>query len=70
MSLCNHNFSATQYALLSSMWAFTRDVGAAPAGGMAEVMGWPFFFLATFFAALPALGLLLILRRNILSDAV
>ncbi len=70
MSLCNHNFSATQYALLSSLWAFTRDVGAAPAGGMAEIMGWPFFFLATFFAALPALGLLLILRRNTLPDTV
>jgi PAT family beta-lactamase induction signal transducer AmpG len=68
MSLCNHNFSATQYALLSSLWAFTRDFGAAPAGGMAEIMGWPFFFLATFFAALPALALLLVIRRNTLPE--
>ena len=68
MSLCNHNFSATQYALLSSLWAFTRDVGAAPAGGMVEIMGWPFFFLSTFFVALPALGLLRVLRRNTLPD--
>jgi PAT family beta-lactamase induction signal transducer AmpG len=68
MSLCNHNFSATQYALLSSLWAFTRDVGAAPAGGMVEIMGWPFFFLTTFFVALPALALLQVLRRNTLPD--
>ena len=68
MSLCNHNFSATQYALLSSLWAFTRDFGAAPAGGMAEIMGWPLFFLATFFAALPALALLLVIRRNPLPE--
>ncbi len=68
MSLCNHGFSATQYALLSSLWAFTRDVGAAPAGGMAEVMGWPFFFLTTFFLALPALALLRVLMRNNLPD--
>lgn len=64
MSLCNHDLSATQYALLSSLWAFTRDVGAAPAGGMAEIMGWPLFFLMTFVVALPALALLLIMRRN------
>ena len=70
MSLCNHGFSATQYALLSSLWAFTRDVGAAPAGRMVEVMGWPYFFLTTFFVALPALALLLVLRRNPLPETV
>ena len=68
MSLYNHGFSATPYALLSSLWAFTRDVGAAPAGRVAEIMGWPVFFLITFFVALPALALLLILRRNGLPD--
>ena len=70
MSLCNRGFSATQYALLSSLWAFTRDVGAAPAGRMAEVMGWPFFFLTTFFVALPALVLLRVLGRYTPPDPV
>ena len=70
MSLCNHGFSATQYALFSSLWAFTRDVGAAPAGRMAEIMGWPLFFLTTFFIALPALILLLVLGRKTLPDPV
>ncbi len=58
MSLCNPRFSATQYALLSSLFAVSRDVFAAPAGGWAEWMGWPGFFLFTLGAALPALGLL------------
>ena len=70
MSLCNRGFSATQYALLSSLWAFTRDVGAAPAGRMAEVMGWPVFFLTTFFVALPALVLLRVLGRYTPPDPV
>ena len=64
MSLCAHGLSATQYALLSSLWAFTRDVGASPAGRLAESMGWPLFFLVTFIVAIPALGLLAILRRK------
>ncbi|QLL29835.1 AmpG family muropeptide MFS transporter [Thermosynechococcus sichuanensis E542] len=58
MSLCNPQFSATQYALLSSLFAFSRDVLAAPAGKAAEIMGWPLFFLFTIGAALPALLLL------------
>ncbi|WP_448526889.1 AmpG family muropeptide MFS transporter [Parathermosynechococcus lividus] len=58
MSLCNPQFSATQYALLSSLFAFSRDVLAAPAGKAAELMGWPLFFLFTIGAALPALLLL------------
>jgi len=58
MSLCNPQFSATQYALLSSLFAFSRDVLAAPAGKAAEVMGWSLFFLFTIGAALPALLLL------------
>lgn len=58
MSLCDARFSATQYALLSSLFAISRDIFSAPAGKLAEVMGWPLFFFFTFLAALPALALL------------
>jgi len=58
MSLCNPRFTATQYALLSSLFAVSRDVFTAPAGRLAEIMGWPLFFLFTLAAALPALALL------------
>jgi MFS transporter, PAT family, beta-lactamase induction signal transducer AmpG len=58
MSLCNQQFSATQYALLSSLLAFSRDIMVAPSGGWAANLGWPNFFLATAFLALPGLLLL------------
>jgi PAT family beta-lactamase induction signal transducer AmpG len=57
-SLCNPRFSATQYALLSSLMAAGRDVATAPSGMLAQSMGWPAFFLASFIAALPGLLLL------------
>lgn len=58
MSLCNPAFSATQYALLSSLQAFSRDILTAPAGVWAEATGWSLFFLLTALAALPGLVLL------------
>jgi len=58
MSLCNARFTATQYALLSSLMAFSRDILVAPAGVVAEAIGWRWFFLITVIAALPGLALL------------
>lgn len=58
MSLCSKRFSATQYALLSSVMSVARDVVVAPAGRIAEVTGWPTFFLLTLLAGIPALLLL------------
>lgn len=58
MSLCSKRFSATQFALLSSLMAAARDVLVAPAGRIAETTGWPVFFLLTLAAGLPALLLL------------
>lgn len=58
MSLCNQRFSATQFALLSSLMAVSRDILVAPAGGIAKATGWPVFFLITIVAALPGLLLL------------
>ncbi len=58
MSLCNQRFSATQFALLSSLMAVSRDILVAPAGRLAETTGWPLFFLITMLAALPGLLLL------------
>lgn len=58
MSLCNQRFSATQYALLSSLMAVSRDILVAPAGRLVEITGWPLFFLISIAAALPGLLLL------------
>jgi MFS transporter, PAT family, beta-lactamase induction signal transducer AmpG len=58
MSLCNPRFSATQYALLSSLIAVGRDVIASPSGSIAEKLGWPAFFLISIIAAIPGMLLL------------
>lgn len=58
MSLCNQSFSATQFALLSSLMAVSRDILVAPAGRLVEVTGWSWFFIITIFAAVPGLVLL------------
>jgi MFS transporter, PAT family, beta-lactamase induction signal transducer AmpG len=58
MSLCNQRFSATQFALLSSLMAFSRDILVAPAGIFAKEIGWSGFFLFTLLAAVPGLILL------------
>ena len=60
MSLCNPRFSATQYALLSGVYALSRSLLAAPAGLVAERVGWSTFFLLTVAAAAP--GFLLLAR--------
>ena len=45
MSLCNQRFSATQYALLSSLMAVSRDILSAPGGAIAAVTGLVYIFL-------------------------
>jgi PAT family beta-lactamase induction signal transducer AmpG len=63
--LCSREFTATQYALLSSMATVGLNVLAASGGALAEALGWiPFFVLSTLFC-LPSLALLLwIMRRT------
>src|SRR6266480_905576 len=58
MSMCNKRFTATQFALLSSLMAASRDILVAPAGKIAESAGWPSFFLITVAMAIPPLVLL------------
>lgn len=60
MSICDRRFTATQYALLSSLTAITRTIAGAPSGFLAKALGWEFYFLACMFCAIP--GLLLLLR--------
>ncbi len=62
--LCSPAFTATQYALLSSLAAVGRTMVASSGGVLAERLGWvPFFLLATV-ATLPALVLLIWIARH------
>jgi MFS transporter, PAT family, beta-lactamase induction signal transducer AmpG len=57
-SLCSPAFTATQYALLSSLAAVGRTLVASLGGVLAERLGWVPFFLLTTVATIPALILL------------
>lgn len=57
-SITNRKFSATQFALLSSLMGIPRTLVAAPTGLLAESLGWPGFFTLCTVIAIP--GLLMI----------
>jgi len=65
MSLCNRRFSATQYALLSSLAAIGRTFVAPSSGFIVEAVGWSSFFLFTALTAIPGLLLLFVVRSSI-----
>lgn len=62
--LCNVAYTATQYALLSSLAAVGRTIVASSGGALADAWGWTQFFLFTTVVTLPALLLLLWMMRR------
>ncbi len=58
MGMCNHRFTATQYAFLSSLAALGRIFISPTSGFLVESIGWSGFFFITFLVALPGLALL------------
>jgi MFS transporter, PAT family, beta-lactamase induction signal transducer AmpG len=63
--LCSPAYTATQYALLSSLAAVGRTMLASSGGLLAASLGWVPFFMLTTVVTLPALLLLVwISRRN------
>jgi PAT family beta-lactamase induction signal transducer AmpG len=62
MCLCDKRFTATQYALLSSITALARGYLTAPSGWVVNRIGWGGYFLLCAAAAVP--GLLLLLRYD------
>ncbi len=63
-SLCNVAYTATQYALLSSLMTLARDAVAATSGKMVELVGWPMFFTLTALMTVPGLVVLYVLERR------
>lgn len=64
-ALCNVRFSATQYALLSSLAAIGRVLLGPIAAVLVERIGWADFFVVTAISALPGLALIVLLRERI-----
>jgi PAT family beta-lactamase induction signal transducer AmpG len=69
-SLCNISYTATQYALLSSLANLGRTAFSAQAGFVADEVAWSFFFALSVLAAIPGLVLLWILGRRQVGNAV
>ena len=61
--LCNKQFTATQYALLSSLAPLALRTIGGLSGFMASAMGFVPFFVMSAFAALPAMALMLVILR-------
>jgi len=69
MNLCDKEHAATQYAILSALFALTRDVAGAFTGIGVESLGYAVFFAITTALALPALALLPLIRPRIREEA-
>ncbi len=62
MSLCDKRFTATQFALLTSLMALGRVLIGIPAGWFSKEVGWTTYFVVSTLIAIP--GLLLLLGYN------
>jgi len=67
-SLTNKQFTATQYALLSSLMGIPRVIVAAPTGYFADWVGWTVFFTLCALIAIPGLVLLTRFRGWLKTD--
>ena len=59
-SITNKKFTATQYALLTSLMGIPRVLASAPTGFLAQNVGWETFFIFCALIAIP--GMLLLLK--------
>ena len=57
-SITNKKFTATQYALLSSLMGVPRVFASAPTGFLAKHFGWEIFFIGCALIAIPGILLL------------
>jgi PAT family beta-lactamase induction signal transducer AmpG len=58
LRVCDKRYSATQYALLSSLFGLGRTVSGVPSGWLAERLGYGWFFVACMALAIPGLAVL------------
>ena len=65
MSLCDARYTATQFALLSSLEALGRVFVGRPSADIVEIVGWTQFYVLTAVAALPGLWAVWRIRRSL-----
>lgn len=64
--MTDRRFTATQYALLSSLMGVPRVIASAPTGFAVKMMGWEWFFIGCALIALP--GMLILLKSSVFSS--
>ena len=69
MTLCDHRYTATQFALLSSLEALGRVFSGRPSAELVEMVGWAQFFFWSFVVALPGIWLVWVLRAKLHQEA-
>ena len=65
MALCDHRYTAFQFALLSALDSISRVFLGPPGGYVVAHWGWSMLFVISTLLALPGLALLFALRRRI-----
>ncbi len=68
MSLCDPRYTATQFALLSSLEALGRVFAGRPSADIVGLVGWTQFFVLTVVVALPGLWAVWRVRHSIEPD--
>jgi PAT family beta-lactamase induction signal transducer AmpG len=67
MAVVDRRQAASEYALLSSLFALSRSLAGFASGFGAELMGYRNYFLLTFLLCFPAYALLPAVRRALLA---
>ena len=62
-SLTSIKFTATQYALFSSIMLFLPKLIAGYAGSMVDMIGYPFFFILTAILGVPVIFLIFFIKN-------
>ena len=68
MSVCERRYAATQFALLTAVYALSRWAVGLVSGVLAERLGFAHYFLLTFAMGIPAYGLLPWIRNAALAS--
>lgn len=68
MSICNRQYSASQYALLSALFRSTGIIAGAIGGWVTEIIGYSYYFGLTFILPLPAFAFMLEVKSWIVED--
>lgn len=63
-SLCNKSYTATQYALLSSVMGASRDIFSSTSGAVAAYLGWKLFFIVSACMSIPSLIIICFCIKN------